>query len=953
MGQEQCLSERQKDCICIATILSILLFRFFKTIVLSKPISKFFLIAHWDSLFFSLRSGQNCSMDPSLVQQAIANRFFVSNYWHHGIPLWNQYSGFGMPLVGDPQTFIFSPIQSIFTIFPGIHTWELLLILEMAVGTISTYLLCRQFELNSIGSLTAALLFIFCPWLQLQFELLGQGICFVPLVFLVFVKLGKANSFSSAVLAGIVAAIDILSGHPEIAFITILSATILVFLVAYYNDCSRFNFISNFYKIAVAAFVAFGISAPMLIPFAEYLVNGESYKTTLIASAGLPLQAIVCNYLFPFYAKGSIFFGPLSWWGLAAALCFFSKSNRFAIPLIVCLCASIVAVTRFMPFEILFTIPPLSMTFATYCLPEYILFMSIVSGLGTSCLIDNINALRQGIEFNKTRMLKIALVSAMVLVLLMIPLLLSFWHHNNMAISFDQTFEPPRFHFKQWLFNAYFVIAMLAVVWLAIVNKALNSFGRWKILGSFIFVILGISNLIITSLNCVPITPAFSYPTSLPLAINKKDDSRIVSTGNHLFKPNTNLVYGLPMVQVLNPLFPKGFLEFIQACGGQVDQYTQTFPLVISRLLNLTGVRTILSVQPILDESTLKTDKTNKNLLLSPIDYDRDLRLDKIGLLHDSHSGAIFFRVRITSPGQDKGNYYLCFAIENIYGKSVSFIEPASISASLSNQEIFCSGFVPKDLQHWQVSMRVLRGKDCRFVSPIQVPFGAIRNDGSWLLGNNSQTELFTKINNNRFQLLSSNNGILAYKDRAALDRYFFVKEIKWVEQRDQALSYMKEHAGQLSNIAVFENSQRKPFENMLLQAGVAEPNLEPIIKEPLNFDTSGTVKKLEIPNATNHYALFPEITLQTDVPKPALLVISNLYFPGWIIYLDGRTWQMFRADYLLQSVVIPSGRHILRFEYRPISFLIGAFTFISTIITLLACAYLVHRSMIARAKNA
>src|ERR1700722_13999751 len=107
MEQGQCLLERQKDRFCITLISSVLIIRFFKTIFLSKSISKLFLIAHWDSLFYHLRASQNFSTDPALLQQYFPYRFLVADLWRHGLPLWNKFSGLGMPLLADPQAFVF------------------------------------------------------------------------------------------------------------------------------------------------------------------------------------------------------------------------------------------------------------------------------------------------------------------------------------------------------------------------------------------------------------------------------------------------------------------------------------------------------------------------------------------------------------------------------------------------------------------------------------------------------------------------------------------------------------------------------------------------------------------------------------------------------------------------------------------------------------------------------
>ena len=154
------LSAKQKDLLSIAAILCIFVIRFFKTIFLAQPVSRIFLLTQWDSLFYNLRMGHSLSMDPSLVQVFIPYKFLIANYWHHGFPLWNQWSGFGMPLLADPQARVFSPLSIGMILFTGLPAWNFLLILQLFIGAITTYYLCRELELDFRKNLGLSCFFI-------------------------------------------------------------------------------------------------------------------------------------------------------------------------------------------------------------------------------------------------------------------------------------------------------------------------------------------------------------------------------------------------------------------------------------------------------------------------------------------------------------------------------------------------------------------------------------------------------------------------------------------------------------------------------------------------------------------------------------------------------------------------------------------------------------------------
>ena len=47
--------------------------------------------------------------------------------------------------------------------------------------------------------------------------------------------------------------------------------------------------------------------------------------------------------------------------------------------------------------------------------------------------------------------------------------------------------------------------------------------------------------------------------------------------------------------------------------------------------------------------------------------------------------------------------------------------------------------------------------------------------------------------------------------------------------------------------------------------------------------------------------------------------VFSEIYYPyGWNAYIDGRQTEIFRVNYVLRAINIPSGQHQIRFEFRP-----------------------------------
>jgi len=54
------------------------------------------------------------------------------------------------------------------------------------------------------------------------------------------------------------------------------------------------------------------------------------------------------------------------------------------------------------------------------------------------------------------------------------------------------------------------------------------------------------------------------------------------------------------------------------------------------------------------------------------------------------------------------------------------------------------------------------------------------------------------------------------------------------------------------------------------------------------------------------------------------ILTLSDQYYPGWQATVDGQPTDIMRADTVFRAVCVPAGDHVVRFDYRPTSLLIG-----------------------------
>ena len=78
-------------------------------------------------------------------------------------------------------------------------------------------------------------------------------------------------------------------------------------------------------------------------------------------------------------------------------------------------------------------------------------------------------------------------------------------------------------------------------------------------------------------------------------------------------------------------------------------------------------------------------------------------------------------------------------------------------------------------------------------------------------------------------------------------------------------------------------------------------------------------------------------VVIDVEQRQPGLVVLSDLYFPGWRAFVDGAEARVYRANFMFRALAVPAGKHVVTFLYRPRSFRIGAALSISTLIILLA----------------
>jgi uncharacterized membrane protein YfhO len=65
------------------------------------------------------------------------------------------------------------------------------------------------------------------------------------------------------------------------------------------------------------------------------------------------------------------------------------------------------------------------------------------------------------------------------------------------------------------------------------------------------------------------------------------------------------------------------------------------------------------------------------------------------------------------------------------------------------------------------------------------------------------------------------------------------------------------------------------------------------------------------------------EIVVEADSPNGGLVVLNDVWHPWWRATVDGAPAEILKANVLFRAVVVPAGKHTVRFTFHPFA---GAF---------------------------
>ena len=145
----------------------------------------------------------------------------------------------------------------------------------------------------------------------------------------------------------------------------------------------------------------------------------------------------------------------------------------------------------------------------------------------------------------------------------------------------------------------------------------------------------------------------------------------------------------------------------------------------------------------------------------------------------------------------------------------------------------------------------------------------------------------------NRWESVYDRDGVEIIKNKRALPRVWLVAEAEAVDGEEalRRISGESEHPFDPKRTALLE---------------VAANELPSLPGGPTSPDASARLLEEE-PS---------RLVIETQSVTPALLVVSEMIYPGWVATVDGRTTPIHATNFILRGIAVPAGKHRVELRY-------------------------------------
>ncbi len=880
------------------------------------------------------------------------------------LPAWNPFEGLGIPLIGNLNTEVFNPLKVFLNLFPSPFSQDIFFLARLLVMGLFTYLFLKEMRLSPGSSFLGSAFFMLSGYSAWWINLHPLStVMYLPAVFYFYERWSNRKGFMGPFFMSLSLSLAFVSGKiPDV-----IMGVCLLFLYAVWKGIittptppphhletgrskgggmisvggrgSYDIFVSILKeggKVILVSLSGALMAAAALVPFLElYSEASPLAKAIRTGAAGhtLPLLTSVSLVQPLFLGWKNYFYGSWFKWTPDAVLphagimiavlsiyaIFHGGILKKTFPWFIFSFFIFLTVYGLIPFHAVSHIPVFrSIEFLKY----NAMFYFALAVMSAHAFDDLSSAAGSGKKLN----LSIATVSLLIL-------LYFFFLHRVSPAGI----------------NGYLLAVLSFSISGMIILGAVFHFSAGKRLFGILVLAFLISELFIYMPKDHP-DRADPYKEPPYLNIVKGGiPYRFIGDGS-LIPPLVSSAVGLYDIRGISVLLPRDYYLFFEhLVSFSVPQTNNPSPLfsATSPSIDLLGVKYILSRQK-LEYQELEHEVN------AHIGSLRWIRFFDAMISHTVRGGASY---GYFDPGGEKRFSFFFprrFAFETKLRVSEPFLFVGFAARDMSdNSTAKLKIVVGNDVT--EVSIKSGDGWKDRWldISPYmgKVIVIALEGDGSGdgriALGNFGLSPGYEKERLDRESLLALHKrevdflryrgeyeGVHIYENINVMDRAFVLHKIESTDHLDDVIKDLREginfrEVGLVSPSGIRYNP---PLSSLKLggdERGVNEEGLS----QPSEQSDKIVIRK---------YAS-DEIEIEAR-SQGGLLVLSDFYYPGWKVKVNGKEERVIKAFGLLRGVLIGPGRSEVIFSYRPLSFYLGIVISLTTFIIWATVLYLQRR---------
>lgn len=820
------------------------------------------------------------------------------------LPLWNPYVSIGTPFIADAQTTFFSPMNLIYAMIDSTLGYNLFYIINLTFGGFFMYLYLDILYNNKFVAILAGFIFSFSAMLggrRIEHPTIVSTIIFYPLILYFLERFKEVKSDKYLVFSSIAMAVQFMSGFTQIVlyFDLVLFLYFLIICVELKLPTKQI-FLKSIKWIILYLLICF----VQIIPMIQLMIQSGRGKVPYEFFSVLSYDLRILLFMFFPYAFTDIYvpFGEYASTGIDIELylgiicityAIYAMVHRFNDKRVKFYIVIMIGVFLFgmapnIPYlgRIIYLIPIVGSFRGCARIINILLFFTIV------LFVDTLNSLKEKGE-----------VKALLNFSIFFTALLTIFSIGMVLVSSDVFLHTKlQINNINWTFNSYGPILLMSFINIGILFVIYRNFEQ-KFVNRILIILL-----VIIGIADVGRYSIINEPSTILDSSSNKNMEHIRNLADN---KNKGIYRSIALIDE-EDCFVDGRLDLFRGNRSMLTKdliFNNSLTFIDQKLTNY-GIGEILFYP---NTSKIMQSRNDLGSMLSiryfvvpeKVDLDTSIPMDE--------------------------------AKKTVFSKEEIYINHNDGNLSVINNHIIIE---PNSYYKITFVMNTDSIPKMFYVDFYNDNYDNSQQDGYFgSVGNGEMTTIIRTGNNVpregvNFRIISqSDYGI----DVSNLKVEKMKTEIAYKLIRDE------------NNIKVYENENAKSilyvprfvksidaFSNLYEGSNIFKLNeCNYILNYDKELDLTGGDTRISDINLQNNYVT---ATVTSDIDT--FINHSQLFYPGWKAYVDGKEVPVYDVNNLIQGIEVPSGKHDIKFVFDPIDIKIGAVFSIMGII--MSCHFII-----------